>query len=192
MLEQLTQLVQQFGNDAVVKNNAVPNELNDNVMKETESSLLSGLQKMASDGNLEQLAGLFQGNNAGSASNPVVKQLIEQVSGNLGQKVGLDSQAANGVAANMIPQILGSLVGKAKDPNVKGFEVSDLVNAISGGSGNSNLMDMVSKYGGQFGLDQNNDGKVDMQDAMAYTLKKEVSVDCLENYLVNKISKLHF
>jgi hypothetical protein len=172
MLEQLTQLVQQFGNDAVVKNNAVPNELNENVMKETESSLLSGLQKMASDGNLEQLAGLFQGNNAGSASNPVVKQLIEQVSGNLGQKVGLDSQSANGVAANMIPQILGSLVGKAKDPNVKGFEVSDLVNAISGGSGNSNLMDMVSKYGGQFGLDQNNDGKVDIQDAMAAATKK--------------------
>jgi hypothetical protein len=172
MLDQLTQLVQQFGNEAVVKNNAVPNELNESVMKETENSLLSGLQKMASDGKLEQLAGLFQGNNAGSASNPVVKQLIEQVSENLGQKVGLDSNTANGVAASMIPEILGSLVGKAKDPNVKGFDVSDLVKAISGGSGNSNLMDMVTKYGGQFGLDQNNDGKVDIQDAITAMGKK--------------------
>jgi hypothetical protein len=67
---------------------------------------------------------------------------------------------------------LGSLIGKAKDPNVKGFDVSDLVSAISGGSGNSNLMDMVTKYGGQFGLDQNNDGKVDMQDAMSAVTKK--------------------
>jgi hypothetical protein len=33
-------------------------------------------------------------------------------------------------------------------------------------------MDMVTKYGGQFGLDQNNDGKVDMQDAMAAATKK--------------------
>jgi hypothetical protein len=172
MLDQLTQLVQQFGEHAVVKNNAVPNELNDSVMKETESSLLSGLQKMASEGKLEQLAGLFQGNNAGSSSNPVVKMLIEQVSGNLGQKVRLDSNTANGVAASMIPQILGSLIGKAKDPNVKGFDVSDLVSAISGGSNNSGLMDMVTKYGGQFGLDQNNDGKVDMQDAMAAATKK--------------------
>lgn len=172
MLDQLTQLVQQFGDQAVVKNNVIPNELNDSVMKETGSSLLSGLQKMASDGKLEQLAGLFQGNNAGSSSNPVVKQLIEQVSRNLGQKFGLESSAANGVASNMIPQILGSLIGKAKDPNVKGFDVSDLVSAISGGSGNSNLMDMVTKYGGQFGLDQNNDGKVDMQDAMSAVTKK--------------------
>lgn len=172
MLDQLTQLVQQFGDQAVVKNNAVPNELNDKVMKETGSSLLSGLQKMASEGKLEQLAGLFQGNNASSSSNPVVKQLIEQVSGNLGQKVGLDSTAANGVAASMIPQILGSLIGKAKDPNEKGFDVADLVKAISGGSNNSGLMDMVTKYGGQFGLDQNGDGKVDMQDAMAAATKK--------------------
>ena len=28
-------------------------------------------------------------------------------------------------------------------------------------------MDAVTKYGGQFGLDQNADGKVDMQDAVA-------------------------
>jgi len=172
MFDQLNELVQQFGTDAVVKNKAIPNELNDGVLKETGGSLLTGLQKMASEGNLEQLAGLFQGNNAGSVANPAVKQLVEQVSGNLGQKFGIDSNAANGVASDMIPKVLESLVGKAKDPNVKGFEVSDLVNAISGGTGNSGLMDAISKYGGQFGLDQNNDGKVDMQDAMSAVTKK--------------------
>jgi hypothetical protein len=97
----------------------------------------------------------------------VVKQLVDQVSGSLGQKFGIDSNAANGVASNMIPKVLESLVSRAKDPNVNGFEVSDLVNAISGGSGNSGLMDAITKYGGQFGLDQNKDGKVDLQDAVA-------------------------
>jgi uncharacterized protein YidB (DUF937 family) len=116
MFDQLNQLVQQFGNDAVVKNNAIPNELNEGVMNETGSSLLSGLQKMASEGNLEQLASLFQGNNAGSTSNPAVKKLVDQVSGNLGQKFGIDSNEANGVASNMIPKILESLVGKQKTP----------------------------------------------------------------------------
>ncbi len=173
MLDQLTQLVQQYGDNAVVKNAAIPNEMNDAVLKETENSLFSGLQKMASGGQFEQLAGLFQGNNAGSASNPVVQQLVNQVSDSLGEKLGIDGQAANGVASNMIPQILGSLVGKAKDPNEKGFEISDLVGAISGGGGNaSGLMDAITKYGGQFGLDQNNDGKVDMQDAMSAVTKK--------------------
>jgi hypothetical protein len=33
-------------------------------------------------------------------------------------------------------------------------------------------MDAVSKYGGQFGLDQNNDGKVDMEDVTAVVSKK--------------------
>lgn len=172
MFDQLTQLVQQFGDDAVVKNQSIPNELNESVMNETGNSLLSGLQKMASEGNLEQIAGLFKENNAGSTSNPVVKQLVEKVSGNLGQKFGIDTTTANGVASNMIPKILESLIGKAKDPNVKGFEVSDLVNAISGGSGNSGLMDAITKYGSQFGLDQNNDGQVNMQDAMSAVTKK--------------------
>ena len=170
MLDQLTQLAKQFGQEAVVNNKAIPNELNQSIVNETGNSLMAGLQKMASEGNFEQLAGLLQGNNA-NASNPAVKDLVNQVSGNLGQKFNIDSNAANGIASNMIPQILGSLIGNAKDPNVKGFEMSDLVNAISG-SGNSGLMEAVSKYGGQFGLDQNNDGKVDMQDAMAAVTKK--------------------
>jgi hypothetical protein len=97
--------------------------------------------------------------------------LTEKVTGNLGEKFGLSSDAAGSVAGGLIPQILGGLVNKAKDPNQPGFNMSDLVSAISGGNGGG-LMDAVSKYGGQFGLDQNNDGKVDMGDAMAAVTKK--------------------
>lgn len=172
MLEQLTQLVQQYGGEAIVKNEAIPNELNQEVMQQAGSSIFSGLQKMASEGNIDQLAGLFQGNNAASDSNPVVQQLSEQLTGDLGQKFGLSTEAASGVAGSLIPNVLGSLINKAKDPNQKGFEISDIVNSISGGNGSSGLMDAISKYGGQFGLDQNNDGKVDMSDAMAAVTKK--------------------
>lgn len=170
MFEQLTELVQQFGNDAVVKNNAIPNEHNEGVMNEAGQSVLSGLQKMASEGGIEQLAGLFQGNNAQNSSNPAVKQLTEQLTGNLGQKFGLSKETASGVAGNMIPKILEGLVSKANDPNDKSFEISDIVTAISGNSTQaSGIMDAISKYGGQFGLDQNADGKVDINDALAAT-----------------------
>lgn len=172
MFEQLTQLVQQFGQDAVVKNDAVPNEQNEAVMNEASTSILDGLKNMAAQGNVADLAGLLQGNNAADTNNPVVQKLKEQLTSNLGEKFGLNSDAASGVAGDLIPKVLGSLVGNAKDPNHKGFEVSDFVNAISGGKGNSGLMDAVSKYGGQFGLDQNADGKVDMNDAMAAVNKK--------------------
>lgn len=172
MLDQLTELVKQYGNDAVINNRDVPNEHNEGVMDEASTSIFSGLQQIVSEGGTQQLAELFKGDNAGSSNNPVVQKLTEQLSGNLGQKFGLDNAAASGVAGSLIPKVLGSLIGKAKNPNDSSFEISDLVNSISGGSGNSGLMDAISKYGGQFGLDQNNDGKVDMGDAMAAVSKK--------------------
>lgn len=172
MLEQLTQLVQQYGGDAIVKNEAIPNELNQDVIQQAGSSIFSGLQKIASEGNFDQLAGLFQGNNSATESNPVVQKLSEQLTGDLGQKFGLSTETASGIAGSLIPNVLGSLINKAKDPNQPGFNLSDIVSAISGGNGSSGLMDAISKYGGQFGLDQNNDGKVDMSDAMAAVSKK--------------------
>ncbi|WP_232727047.1 hypothetical protein [Flavobacterium sp. 1] len=86
MFEQLTQLVQQFGQDDVVKNNAIPNEQNEAVIEEAGSSIFSSLQKMASKGGVEKLAGLLQGNNAQDSSNPAVQQITQQQSGSLGEK----------------------------------------------------------------------------------------------------------
>lgn len=168
MFEQLTQLVQQFGEDAVVKNSAIPNEHNEAVMQETSNSIFASLQKMASGGGVEQLAGLLNGNSLDS-SNPAVQQITEQVTGNLSEKFGISGEAASGVAGNMIPQILGGLMGKANDPN-DSFQISDIIGAISGNSEQaSGIMDTISKYGTQFGLDQNADGKVDLSDAMSLT-----------------------
>lgn len=166
MFEQLTQLVQQFGQEAIVNNNAVPNEHNEAVMNEAESSIFSSLQKMASEGGVEKLAGLLQGNNAQNPSNPAVQQITQQLTGSLGEKFGLNNSAAAGVAGSLIPKILGGLVNKVNDPN-DSFQVTDLIGAISGGTQTSGIMDAISKYGTQFGLDQNADGKLDMNDAIA-------------------------
>ncbi|PXY43744.1 DUF937 domain-containing protein [Flavobacterium hydrophilum] len=169
MLDQLTQLVQQFGGDAVVKNDAIPNEHNEGVINETSNSIFSGLQKIASEGGGEQLAALFQGKSIDS-SNPVVQQLSQQLSGNLGEKFGLSSDTSSNVAGSMIPQILNSLVNKAKDPNDGSFQITDIINAVTGNSDQaSGIMDTISKYGTQFGLDQNADGKLDIEDVLVVT-----------------------
>ncbi|WP_264536955.1 hypothetical protein [Flavobacterium sp. N1736] len=173
MFEQLTQLVQQYGGDAIVKNDAIPNEQNDAVVKETSNSIFAGLQKIASEGGAEQLAGLFNVNSPIDSSNPVVQQITQQLSGTLGEKFGLSSTASSGVAASMIPQVLNSLVNKAKDPNDSGFQISDIISSIAGNSGQaSGIMDTISKYGMQFGLDQNADGKVDVADVLVVTKTK--------------------
>ena len=173
MFEQLTQLVQQYGTAAVVNNTAVPNEQNEAVMNEASSSIIDSLKNMAANGNMEDLGKLFQGNNASDSTNPAVQEITNNLTTSLGERFGLSGDAASGVAGSLIPKVLGSLIGAAKDPNNPGFNISDIVGAISGGNGNAGgLMDVVSKYGGQFGLDQNADGKVDMSDAMAAISKK--------------------
>lgn len=174
MFDQLTDLVKQFGGDAVVNNTAVPNEHNDAVMNEASTSILDGLKEMVANGNTADLAGLFQGNNAADASNPVVQQLTEKLSGNLGEKFGLSSDDASGVAGSLIPKVLGSLVNKAKDPNDSSFQISDIIGAITGGDSQKGggIMDAISKYGTQFGLDQDGDGQVGMSDAVAVVSKK--------------------
>jgi hypothetical protein len=45
------------------------NEQNEAVIEEAGSSIFSGLQKIAAEGGVEQLASLFQGDNAQNASN---------------------------------------------------------------------------------------------------------------------------
>ncbi len=170
MIEQIQELIQRYGNDAIVKNPAIPNEQNEAVATQTGKSLMYGLQEMASSGNFEQLAGLFNSNNLDS-SNPGVSHLNDKVSGDLMQKFGMDSATSKGLVASLIPMVLGALMGKAKDSSDSSFNISDIIAAISGGSGNSaggaggGLMDSLSKYGASFGLDSNSDGKVDLGDA---------------------------
>jgi hypothetical protein len=169
MFEHLTQLVQQFGQEAVVKNNAIPNEHNEAVMEEAGNSVFSGLQKMASEGGIEQIAGLLQGNNAQDPSNPAVQQITQQLTGSLTEKFGINTNDAAGVAGSLIPQILSGLVNKNNDPN-DSFQLSDLIGTITGGGAQtSGIMDTISKYGTQFGLDQNADGKLDLTDAIVAT-----------------------
>ena len=189
MFEQLTQLVQQFGQQEVVNNTAVPNEHNDAVMNEASSSILSGLKNVAAQsGGMEMLAKLFQGNNASDASNPVVSAITNQLSGSLGEKFGLDGAAASGLASSLIPKVLGALIGGAKDPNNSQIQINDVIGAISGGGANAGgLMDMVTKYGGMVGLDQNADGKVDVADAMSAISGKSGSAGGLLGGLFGKL-----
>lgn len=189
MFEQLAQLVLQYGQHDVVDNAAVPNEHNNAVMNEASTSILASLKNVASkSGGMEILAGLFQGNNASNASNPVVSEITDKLSESLGEKFGLDGAAASGVASSLIPKVLGALINGAKDPNNNSIQMNDIIAAISGGSANSGgLMDMISKYGSAVGLDQNGDGNVDVADAIKAISNKSGSAGGIIGGLFSKI-----
>ena len=173
MFEQLMQIVQQFGNDAVVKNNSIPNEHNQAVLNETGNSIFSSLQKIATKGNLSQLASLLQGNDI-NTTNPTVQEITNNVTGSLTEKFGLSNATVSEITTNIIPQILSALINKAKDPQDASFNLSDIISSLTGGNTaqNSGITEAISKYGEQFGLDQNADGEVNMEDAIAAVTKK--------------------
>ncbi|WP_366182480.1 hypothetical protein [Flavobacterium ovatum] len=172
MLEQLAQLAQQFGTDAVIKNDSIPNEKNEAVLKETSNSIFSSLQKIASKGDLSQIVGLLQGKDI-DKNNPSVQEITTEVSNSLTQKLGLSSEAATGAAKGMIPQVLNALIEKANDPKDNSLNISDILNSITGNGSaeQAGIMEAIDTYGVHFGLDQNADGKVDLEDAIELTKK---------------------
>jgi hypothetical protein len=172
MLDQLAQLTQEFGADAVIKNDAIPNEQNEAVLKETSNSIFSSLQKIAAKGDLSEIAGLLQGKDI-DKNNSTVQQITSQVSNSLTEKLGLSSTVATEAATTMIPQILNSLISKANDPKDNSFTISDLLNSLTGGDSpeHAGIMETIRTYGVHFGLDQNSDGNLDVDDAIELTKK---------------------
>lgn len=166
MLEQLSQLVQQFGQQSVVENNAVPNDQNQAVMNEAKSSIFGGLQDILANGGLQQVIGMFQGGNTQNANNPVVNQISGNFIDNIMKKFGIENQAARGIAASLIPSVLGSLFNKAKDPSDNSIQAGDIFGSLTGGQAqqDSGFMSMVNKIGGAVGLDKDRDGDVDFSD----------------------------
>lgn len=140
-MNELMQMVEQFTKQNL---NQTSESKVAEVAKETRNSLVEGFKS----GNLTDLLNLGGNTNVNAlASNPMIGSIIENLSGNLTKKVGLDSTTSNQFAGSVIPQLISAVIAGVKDGK---FELSD-------------LMSMA----GAAGLDQNGDGKLDLKDAMA-------------------------
>ena len=164
MLEVLQGLIQQYGQGAVVNNPAVPNQHNEGVMNEVMEGLMGGLSNQAnSQGGLGSLLGLL-GGSAGSGqsmmSNPIVGNIAQSVIGNLMEKFGLSNSAAASVVASMLPQVLGSLINKANDPDDDSVSTGGIMDVLSGGKTSGiDFGSILSQGAGALA-----DGKLDMND----------------------------
>ena len=144
MLEQLMQLISQHGQTAVVNNNEVPNEHNEAVMQEAGSSIFSGLQNAISSGGLSSVTSLFNsGNLSNVTSNPVVQNIIQQLTGNLSNKFNLSPAAAQNVSNSLVPNVLNNLANKAIDPNDSSIDTQGILGSLTGGG---NFQDMIGKF----------------------------------------------
>jgi hypothetical protein len=131
MFEQLSELVQQFANESIVKNNSIPNEIKQEVINEVNYSMFLSLQKLLVEGKIKQLSSLFDGKNDLDSTHSLVQILAKKLTDDLGKKFELSSATASKVAGDMIPQVLKTLVTKIKDPNDESFNISDFARGLS-------------------------------------------------------------
>ena len=179
MLDKLVDLIKGLAGDAVVNNPDVPNEHNDAVVAEATNTVTSGLQNMIAGGGLQNILSLFGGGGAagqpqtgqGLLSNPIVNMMVGHFASKLMSKFGLGSSQANGVANNLIPNVLSGLINKTNDPNDSNFTLDNLLHTLTGGqstqvaqeqqaSGNSgfSFQNLISQFTGGGGGQQSGGG----------------------------------
>ncbi len=148
MLDQLIKLVQQNAGDAIVKNQAIPNQFNNAAIEDVAQQIFSGLKGQVGQGNLQQVASMFQGGNSSAiTSNPMVSQIISNIAGNFASKFGVSPQVAQSIAAGLIPQVMNQFVKKTNDPNDNDFDLQDMMRGFSGNN-NLDIGDILGKVAG--------------------------------------------
>lgn len=162
MLDNLINLVRQHAGNDIINNPAIPNERNEEAVKETGTSIISSLQSALTGGGLSQVMDMFKNGTAGS-DNPLVQQASGTLTEKLQEKFGLNLDQASGLAGNLVPNVMNQLAQKTADPNDNSFNVQDIFNQLSGGkTSGTNVQGMLNKF--KSGLDKDGDGDVDLQD----------------------------
>lgn len=176
MLKNLFNLIKEHGTDAVINNPAIPNEQNNAVLADATHSVADGLQGALAGGELQSILSLFSSgeNHSGGnglLNNPIVSNIISSFTNKLTSNHGIGADQASGVANNLIPGVISSLINKTNDPNNSSFDIGSIINSLSGGGGAQNcggfdIASLVSKFTSG-GLDANNDGHVGLDDLIS-------------------------
>jgi uncharacterized protein YidB (DUF937 family) len=136
MLDQLIQLVKQHAGDTIINNPAIPNQHNDAAISDVAKTIFNGLQSHASSGNLQNIVSLFQNGGGNSlASHPLVSSIIGNAASSLSSKFGVNPSAATSIASSLLPTVLNKFISKTNDPNDNSFDLSSVLQSVSGNSG---------------------------------------------------------
>jgi len=148
MIDQLIKLVKQNADEAIVKNNALPNQFNNAAIEEVASQIFSGMQTQVKSGNMQQVTSMFKGGDMSSLVNhPMVAQIISNIAGNFASKFGVSQQTARTIAMSLIPQVISQFVNKTNDPNDKDFDLQDMLKGFTGNN-SLNLDDVLGSVTG--------------------------------------------
>ena len=168
MLDELFNLIKQNGQQAVVENSEVPNEHNEDVMQEAQSSIVDGLNNIKDP---DQVNSLFESVQSGQAeSNPAVQNISNNFAGNIMQKFGINGSTAASIASAIIPVVLAKMANRGGQGGAGGLDLGGLLGSLTGGklggntSSGGGLGGNLGSIGAKLGLDKDGDGDVDLND----------------------------
>jgi hypothetical protein len=156
MLDNLNELVKESTQEAIVNNSAIPNEQNDAAVSAASGSIVDALKQQLSSGNIGNLIDTFKG---GNAEGSVVAQDAASGFTDKLTAMGINMDTAKGIAASVIPLVVGKLVNKTNDPNDDSFNIQDLISRVSGPDGKFDVSDVTRMFTEK--TDVNGDGKDD-------------------------------
>lgn len=202
MLDQLFNIVKQFGQETVVNNPDVPNEYNQEVMADATQTIAGGFKNIVAGGGLQNIIDLFKGggNTAGAETNgstggllknPIVNMMIGYFISKLVGKYSMSPSVASGVANTLIPNSLNNLIEQTKDPANPNVNLDGFIGSLIGGSaaeeqqeekkGGSPLQDLLEKFTGGGGNSAGGSG-FDLQDIISkFTQKSQNSFENEKN-----------
>lgn len=151
MFDQLLSLVKENAGSAIINNNAIPDEKNEEAVAATTHSITDILKGAVQSGNVPDVMSLFNNSN-NVASSPLAQNMQGNLIERLIQKFGLSNGEAGGIASSIIPIVLGKLVHKTNDPNDKSFDLSSMLSHFGGGNFD------VGSVLGKFGMGGNSNG----------------------------------
>lgn len=151
MIDKLINLVKQNAGDEIIKNPAIPNDKNDEAMREVGAEINNGLEEEARQGNVQNLISMFKGQTSGGlSSNPLTSSIIGRVAGKFASKFGIPESTAASIAAGIVPKVLNQFINKTNDPNDNEFDLQDVLKNFTG---NSNVGDLLGQVtGGKGGI----------------------------------------
>ncbi|CAN5748356.1 hypothetical protein BH11BAC3_BH11BAC3_14650 [soil metagenome] len=174
MLENLFNLIREQGTDSVISNPDIPNEQNEAVLADATHSVAEEFQQVLAGGGTENIMSLFQGNGnsplqaGGLLDNPIVGNIINSFKNKLTQNHGISDDKADGIAGNLIPNVISSLINKTNDPNNNSFDLKNIIGTLMSGNnrGGLDIKRIISGFT-QGGLDANGDGKIGLDDIIS-------------------------
>jgi hypothetical protein len=172
MLENLFQLIKDYGQEEVVNNPDIPNEHNEAVMAEASHAVAGTLQQALAQGNMQEVMSLFNSNSSAQImSSPVAQNMQAGFMDNITNKLGINKNVAIGLAATLIPMVISKMVKRTRSTaeTDNGFDLGNLISSLTGGQrsggGGFDIGSLVSQFTG--GGPSNGAGGFDLGDIIS-------------------------